>query len=278
MKKVLFFVGMFLAANSFAQSNTIKLNKGQTITVTSTVSQNMDMGMGMTMTSSSNSTHVIKVNNDEGDKYNVSATLTKIKTNTSAMGQESSYDSENPGAADTELAVVMGKSLNVVENAFLDKKTGIAKSATPKNNEEAAEDEDDFIKGMLNGEPGSDNSGIISSTFFTQAAGKKVGDKWVDSNTVNKFSNVNNYTVTSINGDVMTISLDGIVSGSQQVETQGMQIDVTMNTKNKGSIELNKKTLQVLKKTVNADVTSSMDMMGQTMDMTGTITTLTEYK
>ena len=62
MKRVLLVAGIFFTANSFAQTNTIKLNKGQTITVNSTVTQNMDMGAAMSMSSSSNSTHVIKVN------------------------------------------------------------------------------------------------------------------------------------------------------------------------------------------------------------------------
>lgn len=275
MKKILCFAGILFTANSFAQSNTIKLNKGDVITVTSNVTQNMEMGMGMSMTSSSNTTHVITVNNEAKDNYELSATLTKIKTSSNAMGQETNYDSENSAAADSEIAAVFEKSLNVVEKVLLDKKTGIAKAAEAK---EAAEGEDDFLEGMMSGASSNDNSGIVSSAFFTQAAGKKLGDSWVDSSTVSGFRNVSNYTVAAIKGDIITLNLVGTVAGSQQVETQGMQIDVTMNTKNKGTLEINKKSLQILKRTVDAEVTSSMDMMGQTMDMTGNVKTVTEYK
>lgn len=278
MKTVLFLVSVLFTASSFAQTNSIKLNKGQTITVTSSTSQNMEMGMGMSMTVNSNSTHLIKVNEDAGENFKVDATLTKIKTSSSAMGQESSYDSENPAGSDSELAGVFEKSLDVTEACLLDKKTGIAKSAAPKEAATDDTEEDDLIKGMMGAASSNDNSGIVSGAFFASAAGKKVGDTWLDSSTVNGFKNVSNYSVASINGDMMIINLEGSISGKQQVETQGMQIDITMNTKNKGTIEMNKKSLQVLKRIVNADINANMDMMGQAMDMTGTVKTVTEYK
>lgn len=276
MKSILFLAGILFTANSFAQTNALKLNKGQTITVTSSVSQNLDMGMGMSMTSSSNSTHVIKVNEESGNNYNISTTLTKVKSTNSAMGQDTKYDSEDAAASDSELATVFEKTLNVTETSLLNKSTGVATSTKVKD--EDAEGDEDFLKGVMGGAASGDNSGIVSSAFFMQAAGKKVGDKWMDSSTVNGFHNTTNYTVASINGDIMTLNLDGTISGTQQIETQGMQIDVTMNTKNKGTVLLNKKTAQVIKRTVEAEVASNMDMMGQSMDMTGTIKTETEYK
>ncbi len=278
MKLLLFVAGIFLTANTFAQTNTIKLNKGQIITVTSTISQNMDMGMGMSMTSGSNSTHVIKVNEESGNNYSITTTLTKMKSNTSAMGQDTKYDSEDAAGSDSELATIFEKSLNSPENSLLDKTTGIAKSASTKEDEADGEGEDDFLKGLMGGATGNDNSGIVSSAFFTPMVGKKVGEKWMDSSTVSGFHNMTNYTIESINGDMMTIFMEGTISGTQQIETQGMQIDVTMNTKNKGTIVMNKKSLQVVKRTVDAEVSSTMDMMGQSMDMTGTIKTVTEYK
>ncbi len=276
MKSILFLAGILFTANSFAQTNALKLNKGQTITVTSSVSQNLDMGMGMSMTSSSNSTHVIKVNEESGNNYNIITTLTKVKSTNSAMGQDTKYDSEDAAASDSELAAVFEKTLNVTETSLLNKATGVATSTKVKD--EDAEGDEDFLKGIMGGAATGDNSGIVSSAFFMQAAGKKVGDKWMDSSTVNGFHNTTNYTVASINGDIMTLNLDGTISGTQQIETQGMQIDVTMNTKNKGTVLLNKKTAQVIKRTVEAEVASNMDMMGQSMDMTGTIKTETEYK
>lgn len=277
MKTLLLVAGVLFTANSFAQTNAIKLNKGQTITVTSSVTQNMDMGMGMTMNSSSNSTHLLKVNDETGNNYNISTTLTKLKVNSSSMGQDSKYDSENVAGSDTEVAAMFDKSMNVAENSLLDKKTGIAVAVKDEGAEEG-EDEDNFLKGMMGGTAGKDGSSIINSSFFTQAAGKKVGDKWIDTTSVGGFKNLTNYTVASINGDMMVVNVDGTLSGNKQVETQGMQIDVNMNTKNKGTIELNKKTLMVTKRKVDAEIASTMDMMGQSMEMTGVITTVTEYK
>ena len=278
MKTILLVAGLFFTANSFAQTKDIKLKNGQTINVTTSVSQNMDMGGGMTMSSSSNSTHVIKVNGESGSNYNVSATLTKVVSNTSAMGQDTKYDSEDIAGSNSDIAAAFEKTLNVTENSLLDKSTGVAKSANPKEAVEAEDADNDLLKNMMSGGGSNDNSGIISNAFFTQIAGKKVGDTWTDSATVTGFKNVSNYTISAINGDIVTINLEGTLNGTQEVETQGMQIEITMNTLNKGTVEVNKNSYQVIKRIVDSEITSTMDMMGQTMDMSGNVKTVTEYK
>lgn len=277
MKTTLLVAAIIVCSNSFAQSNKIKLNNGQTITITSTATQSMNMSMGMEVNSVTNSTHSLKVNSETKNDYNISATLTKIKTTSSAMGQEMKYDSENPADSSSEMAGVFSESLNVTNNYLLQKAEGTVKLENPEKADNAKTEKADPLEALSVASISADNSSIVAGAVFPKLIGKKVGDTWVDSSTVNGLKNISNFTYEALQNGIAQIKLNATLTGTQQTEAQGMTMDIDMNTKSTGSIEVDTKTLLVKKRTVEATINAKMDMMGQTMDMTGTAQTVINY-
>ncbi len=75
-------------------------------------------------------------------------------------------------------------------------------------------------------------------------------------------------TVKKIENNIAYIDLDGTKSGTTTMEMMGSQIDMILNGKITGSMTVNTKTRLTQKQEMQTDITSSMDVGGQTMNMT----------
>lgn len=277
MKQLLFSLAILISFNTKAQQ--VKLNKGQKIIITSTVSQDIDMGVGQ-MKNSTSSTSSLEVKNTDAANFDVVYKLEKIKLSVDGMGQQQSYDSEKPEDKDSELGKSIADKLGQEVKLKLNKSTG--KAVAEKNNaaDEQKEDADNPLGGLAEMFGASETeSAVAESAVFVIPAGKKVGDSWSDSvNVKESMKGIKNYTIKSINGDEATVSLFSKLEGTNKVELQGMELDINLSAKTEGELLVNTKTSLLKKSSRVADITGTMDVMGQSMPLTSKMTEITEYK
>ena len=196
-----------------------------------------------------------------------------------AMGQQDSYDSEKPEDKDKELGKSLGEKIGKEVNVTIDKTTGNTVAETPPTPEKEEEQDNPFA-GMKEMFGAADSeAGITQSAFFIIPAGKKAGDSWTDSVAVSDaMKGSKTYTIKSINGTEAVITVFSKMEGKQNIELQGMQIDIALSAKTEGELLVDTKTSLLKKSSRVADVTGNMDMMGQSMPITSKLTETTEYK
>ena len=279
MKKGLLIIGILLSVVSFAQKSpsvtkNIALSKGQQIIITTTAIQNAEMSMGMSMKSSSTTVNKLIVL-EAGDKeYKISSTLTKMLFSADMMGQQKDFDSDKKEDRDSE----MGKSalLDEIKLAILNKSTGIA--VFEKQDTLSDDKENDPLAGMMGSLIKANDAATVSGAFFIIPANKKAGDKWIDSSSTGGMKTVNNYSIESIEKNILTVVLNATVSGITSMEAQGTGFNVTMNSTSSGKIVVDLNTSLVKKRTTSGNINSTIEMMGQSLPVTGTATTTTTYE
>lgn len=278
MKQILFL--LMLGCSVAVNAQQVKLTKGQQITITSTVTQDMDMGMGMQMKNNSSTSSVLEVKDADNKNYNAVYKLTKLNMTFDGMGQQQSYDSEKAEDKDSELGKSVGDKIGKEVKVTIDKNTGKATSEKIAVPEKKEEDEDNPLAGMMDmfGAKESETA-ITESVFFLIPAGKKVGDSWSDSvNVKETMKGIKTFTLKAMNGNDATIAIFSKMEGKQNVEVQGMQIDINISAKTEGEMLVDIKTSLMKKSSRVADITGNMDMMGQSMPLTSKMTEITEYK
>ena len=279
MRTVLVILYIGLALNSFGQksNNQVVLIKGQKFSVKTTSTQEADMGMGMEMknhTSSENKFYVINANDKS---YTISSTLTGIKISMDMMGQQANYDSDLKEDSASEI----GKSittLNIPDTLTVDKFSAetIANKKTAPDTKK--DEETNPLEGLFES-LGSQNADMaLSEAFLIIPAGKKPGDSWVDSTSAKDMKTVRTYTIKSLDKNIAFINVVGNIEGNMKTEANGMQLTVTMSTKINSEITVNSKTSLVSKRDTKADITGNLEMMGQSLPITGKATTTSVYE
>ncbi len=254
----------------------VVLNKGQKIVVKTSSNQEADMGMGMEMKNTSSSEHVLNVLDANKENYILTSTLTGLKLSMDFMGQSNSYDSDKKEDADSEMGKSV-KNLNIPDTFEVNKNTA-AITYNKKPVTEASADVTNPMESMFES-MGSSDKNIGDEFFLIIPAGIKIGDKWFDSSSTPTLKSVKEYTLQSIDNGIASIKSDSQVDNNSQVELQGMQVTIVMSTKSSGIITADTKTSLVSKRTNNATINGNLEVMGQTMTVTGksAITTVFEY-
>lgn len=271
MKKILLIASLVAVYTTQAQN--IKLEAGKKITVVTTNNMDMDMSIAGSMKSEASATSVINVVSVDGDKYNITCTNTKLKSSQDAMGQSMNFDSDKKEDLDSEIGKELGKNVNKAIELILNKNNGVVVSKN-KNDEE----DGNPMKEVMASAGGNSAESIVSNTFFVIPAGKKVGDSWVDSSSEAGMKRIKTIQYKSLNADVATLNVSTVVKGTMSKETQGMQMEITINGTTDAAIEVNTTNSIVKKNTSKGEVNGSIDVMGQSVPITMKInnTTITE--
>ena len=249
----------------------IVLNNGQKVIVTTSSNTDSDMGMGMQMKNNSHATNVLQVIAINDTSYAISNTLTKMSISMDMMGQETNYDSEKAADKDSEIGKGIATKLNHTDTLSVNKMTGLVNmKSTISSPEKEEKNPMADIMGAMGAGAGKDPS--LEAAFFIIPKDKKTGDSWSDSTTEKNIKTLRQYTLKSINNDIATITVKGSISGNGEAEVQGTSIAFTMNTKNTGEILVNVKSSLVNKMSNDADITMTMDMMGQSMPISSKTT------
>ena len=276
MKQVLLLLSITISLHAVAQKNgpRVILTKGQKIIVKTTASQEADMGMGMEMKNFTSSQNNLSVLDAADSNYILSTTLTGMKISMDMMGQNTTYDSDKKEDSASEIGKAM-QNLNVPDTVLLNKYTAAVtfnKKAAAVSAEEPNPLENMFESLQNTGE------NVASETFFVIPQGKKVGDKWIDSSSTKITRSLKEYVLKSVEKDIATILITSKVENNTQTELQGMQVTISMTTKSTGEIKVDSKTSLVNRREIKAEITGNLDMMGQSVPVTGKSTTTTEYQ
>ena len=278
MKKIYIpLVCLLIGGAAFAQSAKIKLSNGQKIVVENTTDIQASLAMGMELNSNSVSKNDLEVKNSTEKGYTISNSLTKLKVNMNMMGQPNNYDSENKGANNAEMAKVFDERLNKPVDVVVDNTTGAAlagKKKVKKGDTEEANPADDILAMF------TDNSddAIVSGAFEIIPPGKKAGDSWADTAVAKDMKTISMYTLKSVTGNEAVIQSDIVSNAVNKLNFQEMEFEIKSETKTKGEITTDINTGLVSKRTTVADITGSIQMMGQDMPISAKTTTTNIYK
>jgi hypothetical protein len=132
--------------------------------------------------------------------------------------------------------------------------------------------------GLLNAFAESSEETIVSGAFEMIPVGKKTGDTWTDTTKEKDMTTIRNYTLKSITGSEATIQLDAVTTASNKLDFQGMEFEFKSTTKSSGEIITDVNSSQIKSKNTKADITGSIQVMGQDMPVTSKVTSSTVYK
>ncbi|MEP7237231.1 MAG: DUF6263 family protein [Ferruginibacter sp.] len=282
MKKIyIALLCLFVTSISFAQAlkpaDKIKLANGQKIIVESTTTIEASLTMGMELNSNSTTVNALEVKSSTDKDYTISNTLTKLKVNMNMMGQANNYDSENKNGNNEEMSKVFDERLNKAVDVVVDNTNGIAVTDKKKTKSPEAEESnpaDDLMRMF------SDNSddALVSGAFEIVPKGKSVGDSWSDTTKTKEMNTIRIYTLKSLTGTEATIQADVITTAVNKLNFQEMEFEVKSETKTKGEILSDINTALVKKRTTNAEITGSIQMMGQDMPISAKSTAIITYQ
>lgn len=261
-----------------AASGKIKLINGQKIVVESSTEIEASLAMGMQLNSTSSAVNALEVKNSTSGNYTVSNTLTKLKMNTDMMGQANNYDSENKAGNNEEMSKIFDEKLNKPVDITIDNTTGLA-VVENKKQKQADVDETNATSDIM--KIFSDNTSddaIVSGAFEMVPKGKGIGDSWADSTTGKDMKTIRTYTLKSISGNEALIQSNVVSTAINKLNFQEMEFEVKSETKTNGEIVTDISTGLVKKRTSVADITGSIQMMGQDMPISAKATSTNTYK
>ena len=267
MKKIVFL--SFTLLSLYASAQDIKLEVGKTFKSTTTMESTTEF-MGQESASNIKSISTIKINALEKNSYKATSSSSSLVLGGNLMGQDLTFDSNKKEDAGSEMGKIMSNSATKSYDLEIDNKTGDIKDITP---EKAEKDQNDAIAEMIMG-----GMKFNTNLFLPLVKGKKLGDKWSDSTTIEGMKNVTNYEVTIVNGNTITIATSGTLAGTGTKDLGGQSMEVTTDTKKTGSIVVDSNTFVIKQISSVAESNNNIEAGGRTITTTSKvkITTLVE--
>jgi Family of unknown function (DUF6263) len=256
MKKIVLLSFSFVSLLATAQN--LKLDNGKTFKITTTVNTTGEL-MGSEMKNNTTSISTLKITSTDVDKYKGVSTVTKMTVTGSMMGQDMNFDSDKKGDMDGQLGQMFGSAINKPTDISIDKTTG-------KQDEKKAEDED-ADGGPMGGLMGGAKAGS-SSIFYLLPKDKKVGDKWSETIDKDGIKVINNYEIQILTATTATILLNTTSKGSTTQDMNGQSVEVTVDSKSAGSFVVDITTGVIKQSQSETDMTTNMEVAGQSMAIT----------
>jgi Family of unknown function (DUF6263) len=273
-KTTILFLSLSIVLASFAQSptNKIMLSKNQQLKFASSVKGNVSqemMGQTMEIVMDVNADRNITVKEVAAKEYQLDAVTTHIKMNMSMMGQDMNFDSNNKDDMAGQMKEA-GKDVNVVKPLILstDGKCKLVEKASPEKTETNP------MNSMMQQIMGGGADEVTTESFFMLIPqGKKSGDNWTDSVVAETSKTYWTYTWESTTADIAVIKAVAKATINTTMNTQGMDIVMNMTNEIAEDRKVNLTSGVITNKTSTAKINGTMDVMGQTVPMTGTVTT-----
>ncbi len=261
-----------------AALNKLSLKAGQKFQTDNTVKTvtNMEMmGQQMEIKADVTVSRQLDIKNKKDNMYNVASTITKMATTADMMGQSMSYDSEKK----EDTASEMGKALKDKINVPMDLEMNDEGKITPLKKEEKKTDDAGGIAAMMNSMGAGADETVLTDDVFHVVPGKiKTGDTWSDSIIAEGIKTYRDYSVKSVQGNEVTITISGKQLMDKKMENQGMEMTLVMESKLTGEMLVDSKSGVVKQRTLTSDGTGNMEMMGQQVPMTTKVETTSATK
>ncbi len=273
MKIVITTLLLTATLTSIAQKVTLNLAKGlkivETVSITNSSSFSVQ-GRDMENAATASFINTYVVDDATAGKQQVTATSDKLKVTASQMGQELAYDSDkkdNDGTVEEMLKPLVG-----TKNTYTIDAQGNATTEKPV--------EDKMEITMLTGGimPKANVSKMYLASLLNQDL--KVGLAWQDSTEIkgdNSSKTVNSYTVTAIDGDVVSITNNATNVNSGKAEMNGMELAMSGNTKITERIAMSIKTGLITTIETTRDGTLTASVAGMEIPITSKATIKTSY-
>ena len=271
MKKIA--VLLFALSPLLLHAQNVKLDAGKKITASTTTSMDMDMSLGGQMKIETSSTNIIEVKSTEGNMYKAENTLVKLKMSQEGAGQEVSFDSDKKEDRESEMGKEISKELNVPGAIFIDKQTGEVKDVSP---EKPVEDNENPF-GDLMGQ-GSSPTASASAAFYVLPAGKKVGDQWIDSTSEKGMSIVKTYNYKSSENGISKLLINTTTKGTIKKSAQGTEFEITISGTGTTNLEADQKTGLTKRSATTSNMEGAVDMMGQSLPITMSMSSVTTFE
>ncbi len=283
-KTALLLSGILVSVIAFSQTAAVKpinpgkiqLSDGQKIIAASSIAIEADMGMGMQLNSNTASENILEVKSSTAKDYTITSTLTKLKVDFNMAGQSTNYDSEKNSTPSSDIEKTFSERLNKPVDVILDNTTG---TATLKEKQKKSDgEEENPMGGLMNAFAESSDDAVVSGAFELIPAGKSIGDSWSDTTRSKEMTTIRNYTLKSVSGNDALIQLDAVTTASNKLDFQGMEFEFKSTTKSTGEITSDISTGQIKNKNTKADITGTIQLMGQDMPVTAKVTSTGTYK
>jgi Family of unknown function (DUF6263) len=273
MKKMSVLLVCFITVQAFAQ--TINVEVGRKITmhnkITGVSAKPEMMGGGEVKTETELFASVEILSKDE-QNYTVKYTGTRLINKNEDMGD---LDSDKKEDLESDRGKIFFKGINEPKIKLIDINTG--KVADDKKivtaNAEIEKSESKTIIKTSTKESGN----ILDNLFFVIAADKKVGDKWTVDKSEGDLKIIKTYELKSIENGTALIAFTSSLTGTTNIETNGMTIQRNEDTKGKGTIMVDIKTSMVKKIVSELETEGSMEVMGNSTPMSSKRTSVTEF-
>lgn len=265
---------IIMATGSYAQTTKLALNKGQkfeVITVSKVNTVADVMGQQMENNVDNNSNEMYEVTDTRPGETDLGLTITKLKANVQAMGQEMSYDSDkkdNSGPLADEMSKTVGKTKKMTVDAA----GKIIKEDKP---------EKEAGGGMMNMGSGSLSS---ISIFYASLIGRDlspnstIADSVISNTDKIKSKVVGNFVVKSIENGIATIEFTGTQTTSGVIEQMGQEMSMSGSSKVSSQIKMNIGTGIILETSTTTDGSNTVEAMGMSIPVTVKSTTTTIVK
>jgi len=277
MKRICVLFLPLVSIAAFAQSGKIALKKGQHFVVESKTDGNVTqemMGQSMEMTIGTTTKMKADVKDSKDNNYTITQTITNIKSNFSGMGQEKTFDSDKKEDLDGEAGAIYKDKLNVPKDIVVTSEGKSIVNITDTSKKGGDANPMAAMMDMMGG--GQDNA--AATLFLVIPAGKKVGDTWQDSTSNDGVKLKRTYTLNSIANKEASVSVNGILDISKTMQVQGMDMNMVMASKiiSTSLVDVASNIQKENKSTTT--VTGTIDVMGQSVPVKSTVTTLTTVK
>jgi Family of unknown function (DUF6263) len=273
MKKILLSVAtiaFFTNLNAQISTDKIVLAKNETlkysITVKGSITQEM-MGQSMEIPIDGLTNCNLKTTNTTATGYSVDFTTTRVKINTSIMGQDKNFDSEVKADMDGEMKSA-GKNINIVKPKTLSFLGYCTSASNAEIDNEKADPMDNMMKQMMGA--GSDEV-TVESFFSLIPTAKKVGDTWVDSSSNESSKTVRNYKWESTDKNIALLTVVTKTTTETKTEMQGMEMEIAINNVLTETRKVDATTGIVKSKIGEAKITGTIGVQGMSVPLTGTM-------
>lgn len=214
----------------------LKLTKQTKLTM-NTKSEVEDMDMSQRLDQSITSTFDISIVSPQ--ELLIDMKITAIKIESEAMGQEKSFDSQNPDDGNAEMGSMVKKMMKNITKIKLDS-NGIIN--------EIKETEKTEIFNKQNSANPQFEKGKIFMLYLNIQKPINIGDKWRDTINTKESNIINEYTYTSFDNGMATIDQISSIKLEQKMEQMGMVMFSSLEGKIVSTLIVDINTL-IIKKT-----------------------------
>ena len=280
-KRIFFYLAASIFLQSFAQTPVQKIDlvKGQKIMVTDSMTMKVSqeaMGQTVELNASSKTLTQLEVKDVADNKKVITSTLQKVRSSFDAMGQSSSYDSEKPGDNNSEAAKAYETKLNKPEEITIDNLGKSLKAEKVVVKKPAADNSGNPMDALMNMSGNSSNT-TVENAFMILPAGIKPGATWTDSAVAEGIKTIHIFILKSILQNEGVVTLMGVITGNKKMEMQGMDLTAVIGGKVDGEILIDISTGRVKKTSSVTEMNNSVEVMGQTVPVTGKIISVSTY-